>query len=84
MICGKNDVTNSHILVVNGDASVGALSGAGLTLQLTQDLESFQQMGFNADAQFIALLIGGGAGIFEYEASQGADFAKYIDSKYVL
>ncbi len=84
MICGKNDVTNSHILVVNGDVSVGALSGDGLTLQLTQDLESFLDMGYNADAQFIALQIGGGSGRFEYEASQGADFSKYIDSKYVL
>ena len=76
MICGKNDVTNSHILVVNGDVSVGALSGDGLTLQLTQDLESFLDMGYNADAQFIALQIGGGSGRFEYEASQGADFSK--------
>lgn len=41
-------------------------------------------MGYNADAQFIALQIGGGSGRFEYEASQGADFSKYIDSKYVL
>lgn len=62
MIRGKNDVTNSHILVVNGDASVGALSGAGLTLQLTQDLESFLDMDYNVDAQFIALQIGGGSG----------------------
>lgn len=78
-------VGNSTVLVLLVDQFQGVdVSGDGLTLQLTQDLDSFLQMGFDVNADFIALQIGGGSGRFEYEASQGADFSKYIDSKYVL
>lgn len=63
---------------------MGALSGDGLTLQLTQDLESFLDMGFDVNANFIALQIGGGSGRFGFETTRGQDFSKYIDSQYVL
>ena len=63
---------------------VGGARGRRITLQPTQDLDSFLQMGFGVDADFIALQIGGGSGRFGFETTRGQDFSKYIDSQYVL
>lgn len=78
-------VGNSTVLVLLVDQFQGVdVDGSGITLQLTQDLESFQQMGLDIGADFIALQIGGGSGRFGFETTRGEDFSKYIDSQYVL
>lgn len=78
-------VGNSTVLVLLVDQFQGVdVDGSGITLQLTQDLDSFLQMGFDVDADFIALQIGGGSGRFGFETTRGEDFSKYIDSQYVL
>ena len=41
-------------------------------------------MGFDVNADFIALQIGGDSGRFGFETTRGQDFSKYIDSQYVL
>ena len=78
-------VGNSTVLVLLVDQFQGVdVDGSGITLQLTQDLESFQKMGLDVGADFIALQIGGGSGRFGFETTRGEDFSKYIDSQYVL
>ena len=79
------DVNGTNILVLLADQFLGVdIQGNGLTLQLQQDMSSFLSMGYNAGARFIAIQIGGGAGRFEYEDMNGAQFAASLDGMYVL
>lgn len=75
--------TKIHVLLVDQFQAVD-VAGDGITLQLTESLESFLARGYNEGARFIALQIGGGSGRFEYEADDPVAFARYIDSFYVL
>lgn len=84
---GVYQVGDSTVLVLQTDQFQGvdltdnSLNGfSGLTIQLYEDMIA---MGYQAGAQYIALMVDGGSGRFLYE-QDNQNFDKLLDSEFVL
>ncbi|MBR5195825.1 MAG: hypothetical protein IKW48_06770 [Akkermansia sp.] len=85
---GVYQAGNSNILVLQAEQFLGVdVTGNGLTLQLTEESASFLDWGYNAGAEYVAVMIGGGSGHFLYETDNttwNSNFEDLIDSQFVL
>lgn len=85
---GVYQAGNSEILVLQAEQFLGVdVTGNGLTLQLTEASDAFLDWGYNAGAEYVAVMIGGGSGHFLYETDNStwnSNFEDLIDSQFVL
>lgn len=74
----------NKVLVLEMNQFLGVnVTGTGLTLQLTDQSAHFLDWGYNVQAQYVAIRIGGGSGRFQYEDEKNLTNTN-IDNTFVL